>query len=105
MIDPQGQAAKWIKNMEKENNLVAIKVGNVENFAKILSMRPSLFLIAVLRPQLSQTNSKRGPVWTAVSAGECGGEPGPGAGPHPPQADIPPRGRGLHSDRRLHHRV
>ena len=25
MIDPQGQAAKWIKNMEKENNLVAIK--------------------------------------------------------------------------------
>ena len=26
MIDPQGQAAKWIKNMEKENNLVAIKV-------------------------------------------------------------------------------
>ena len=28
MIDPQGQAAKWVKNMEKENNLVAIKVGN-----------------------------------------------------------------------------
>ena len=26
MIDPQGQAAKWVKNMEKENNLVAIKV-------------------------------------------------------------------------------
>ena len=26
MIDPQGQAAKWIKNMEKENNLCAIKV-------------------------------------------------------------------------------
>ena len=25
MIDPQGQAAKWIKNMEKENNLIAIK--------------------------------------------------------------------------------
>ena len=25
MIDPQGQAAKWVKNMEKENNLVAIK--------------------------------------------------------------------------------
>ena len=23
---PQGQAAKWVKNMEKENNLVAIKV-------------------------------------------------------------------------------
>ena len=28
MIDPQGQAAKWVKNMEKENNLVAIKVWN-----------------------------------------------------------------------------
>jgi hypothetical protein len=25
MIDPQGQAGKWIKNMEKENNLCVIK--------------------------------------------------------------------------------
>jgi dynein heavy chain len=25
MIDPQGQARKWIKNMEKENNLSIIK--------------------------------------------------------------------------------
>ena len=25
MIDPQGQASKWVKNMEKENSLYAIK--------------------------------------------------------------------------------
>ena len=25
IIDPQGQAGKWIKNMEKENNLCVIK--------------------------------------------------------------------------------
>ena len=37
MIDPQGQAAKWIKNMEKENNLIAIK----ENFKYNLSSRKS----------------------------------------------------------------
>jgi dynein heavy chain len=26
MIDPQGQANKWIKNMEKPNNLAVIKL-------------------------------------------------------------------------------
>ncbi len=26
MIDPQGQASKWIKNMEKKNNLSIVKV-------------------------------------------------------------------------------
>ena len=26
MIDPQGQAADWIKNMEKDNNLYVIKI-------------------------------------------------------------------------------
>lgn len=26
MIDPQGQANKWIKNMEKANNLAVIKL-------------------------------------------------------------------------------
>ena len=25
MIDPQGQASKWVKNMEKENSLFIIK--------------------------------------------------------------------------------
>lgn len=26
MIDPQGQANKWVKNLEKENNLSVIKL-------------------------------------------------------------------------------
>lgn len=26
MIDPQGQANKWVKNMEKDNNLAIIKL-------------------------------------------------------------------------------
>jgi len=30
MIDPQGQANKWIKNMEKPNNLRAIKQSDVD---------------------------------------------------------------------------
>lgn len=29
MIDPQGQANKWIKVMEKENNIFVIKLSNV----------------------------------------------------------------------------
>ena len=33
MIDPQGQAAKWIKNMEKENNLISIKYSE-QNYLK-----------------------------------------------------------------------
>ena len=28
MIDPQGQANKWVKNMEKANNLHVIKLTN-----------------------------------------------------------------------------
>ena len=28
MIDPQGQANKWIKNMEKPNNLSVIKLSD-----------------------------------------------------------------------------
>ena len=28
MIDPQSQGNKWIKNMEKENNLQVIKLSN-----------------------------------------------------------------------------
>lgn len=28
MIDPQGQANKWIKNMEKQNNLHTIKLSD-----------------------------------------------------------------------------
>ena len=28
MIDPQGQANKWIKNMEKANNMAVIKLSD-----------------------------------------------------------------------------
>lgn len=35
MIDPQNQANRWIKNMEKGNNLKAIKQ-NDKNFLRIL---------------------------------------------------------------------
>jgi dynein heavy chain len=30
MIDPQGQANKWIKNMEKPNNLAVIKLSDAD---------------------------------------------------------------------------
>lgn len=35
MIDPQNQANKWIKNMEKENNLIVIKLSD-PNYVKIV---------------------------------------------------------------------
>ena len=38
MIDPQGQAAKWVKNMEKENNLVAIKARDKFFITDLLAM-------------------------------------------------------------------
>jgi dynein heavy chain len=34
-IDPQGQANKWIKNMEKENKLVIIKLSDT-NYSRAL---------------------------------------------------------------------
>lgn len=37
MIDPQGQANKWIKTMEKENNLAVIKLSNA-NYVNTLQM-------------------------------------------------------------------
>ncbi len=30
MIDPQGQANKWIKNMEKANNMAVIKLTDAD---------------------------------------------------------------------------
>lgn len=30
MIDPQGQANKWVKNMEKKNNLHVIKLTDAD---------------------------------------------------------------------------
>ncbi|XP_057310450.1 dynein axonemal heavy chain 3-like isoform X2 [Hydractinia symbiolongicarpus] len=35
MIDPQGQANKWIKNLEKENNLAVVKMSD-SNYARTL---------------------------------------------------------------------
>ena len=35
MIDPQLQASKWIKNMEKKNDVVQLKMGS-ENILKKL---------------------------------------------------------------------
>ena len=35
MIDPQGQANKWIKNMEKENKLSVIKLSD-SNYIRTL---------------------------------------------------------------------
>lgn len=35
MIDPQGQANKWIKNMEKQNNLAVIRL-NQADYVRIL---------------------------------------------------------------------
>ena len=30
MIDPQGQANKWVKNMEKANNMAVIKLTDAD---------------------------------------------------------------------------
>ena len=35
MIDPQGQANKWVKNMEKSNKLEVVKMSDV-NFSRNL---------------------------------------------------------------------
>lgn len=35
MIDPQGQANKWIKNMEKQNNVAIIRLSNPD-YVRIL---------------------------------------------------------------------
>ena len=43
MIDPQGQAAKWIKNMEKENNLIAIKADIKYSLAILISCQVFLY--------------------------------------------------------------
>lgn len=35
MIDPQGQANKWVKNMEKDNNIAVIKL-NQSDYPRVL---------------------------------------------------------------------
>ena len=40
MIDPQSQANKWIKNMEKANNLTTFKMSNTK-MAQYITMYPA----------------------------------------------------------------
>lgn len=35
MIDPQGQANKWVKNMEKDNNLAIMKLTDPDILRKL----------------------------------------------------------------------
>lgn len=35
MIDPQGQANKWVKNMEKDNKLCVIRL-NQSDYSRVL---------------------------------------------------------------------
>ncbi|PSN56752.1 Dynein heavy chain 7 [Blattella germanica] len=70
MIDPQGQANKWVKNMEKENNLNVIRVTSVD-YARVLENgiqfgTPVLLenvgeeLDAMLEPLLQRQTFKQG---------------------------------------------
>lgn len=70
MIDPQGQANKWIKNMEKHNNLAIIRL-NQTDYARTLENAiqfglPVLLenigeeLDAILEPVLAQQTFKQG---------------------------------------------
>lgn len=70
MIDPQGQANKWIKNMEKSNNLAIIRL-NQPDYVRILENaiqfgQPVLLenigeeLDPILEPVLAQQIFKQG---------------------------------------------
>ena len=47
MIDPQGQANKWIKNMEKENKLSVIKLSD-SNYIRTLENSITVGAVFVL---------------------------------------------------------
>ncbi|XP_071052662.1 dynein axonemal heavy chain 7-like isoform X1 [Onthophagus taurus] len=70
MIDPQGQANKWVKNMEKQNNLSIIRL-NQPDYVRVLENsiqfgQPVLLenigeeLDAILEPVLGQQTFKQG---------------------------------------------
>ncbi|XP_071052666.1 dynein axonemal heavy chain 7 [Onthophagus taurus] len=70
MIDPQGQANKWVKNMEKQNNLAMIRL-NQSDYVRVLENaiqfgQPVLLenigeeLDAILEPVLAQQVFKQG---------------------------------------------
>lgn len=70
MIDPQGQANKWIKNMEKANNLSIIRLNQLDYVRKLENAiqfgQPVLLenveeeLDPILEPVLSQQTFKQG---------------------------------------------
>ncbi|XP_025831878.1 dynein heavy chain 7, axonemal-like [Agrilus planipennis] len=73
MIDPQGQANKWVKNMEKKNNLFTIKLSQPD-YTRILENaiqfgQPVLLesvleeLDPILEPVLSKTIFKQSGAW------------------------------------------
>ncbi|XP_050428284.1 dynein axonemal heavy chain 3-like [Adelges cooleyi] len=61
MIDPQGQANKWIKNMEKENNLNVIKLSSA-NCITILQLAIERGLPVLLENVLEQIDATFDPV-------------------------------------------
>ena len=50
MIDPQGQANKWIKNMEKENKLSVIKLSDsnyIRTLENSITVRGEVFFLSL----------------------------------------------------------
>lgn len=46
MIDPQGQANKWIKNMEKKNNLLVIRLNQPE-YTRVLENNIQIIVLKI----------------------------------------------------------
>jgi dynein heavy chain len=59
MIDPQGQANRWIRRMGVDKNIAVVKLTEKNFFAR---------------------TRDRNPLWAGRVVGECGGSAGPGAG-------------------------
>ncbi|XP_076766493.1 dynein heavy chain 3, axonemal [Xylocopa sonorina] len=61
MIDPQNQANKWVKNMEKENNLLVIKLSD-PNYVKIVETSIQLGTPVLLENILEEIDAILEPV-------------------------------------------
>ena len=61
MIDPQGQAANWVKNMEKENSLFVIKYTDPEYMTMLQEAiqegKPALLGMFVFKSNFNSFNS------------------------------------------------